>query len=243
MTADEQTAARPQDYYDEIVEIDLAALEPHVVGPHTPDLARPISQLGADAKREGWPDRISTALIGSCTNSSYEDISRAAELAAQADAAGAKMRSKLFVTPGSDMIDATIRRDGQMQALESVGAQVLANACGPCIGQWKRDDIEPGQIDVIVTSFNRNFPGRNDANPSTLAFIASPEITIALGLAGRLSFNPLTDTIEHDGSHLKLAPPSPAPEVPADGFADAPGGYVAPSQSPDSIEIAVRRVL
>lgn len=239
VTADEETAATPEDYYDEIVEIDLSTLEPHVVGPHTPDLARPISELAADAKREGWPDRISTALIGSCTNSSYEDISRAAELASQASASGLEMQSRLLVTPGSDMIDATIRRDGQMETLEAVGGQVLANACGPCIGQWKRDDIEKGEADVIVTSFNRNFPGRNDANPSTLAFIASPEITIALGLAGSLSFNPLTDTIRSNGSELKLAPPQPAPEVPAEGFASAAGGYQAPSDAPDSIDVSV----
>jgi aconitate hydratase len=240
VTADEDTAARPEDFYDEIVEIDLDALEPHVVGPHTPDLARPISELAADAKREGWPDRISTALIGSCTNSSYEDISRAAELAEQAARAGLRMESKLLVTPGSDMINATIRRDGQMQALESVGGQVLANACGPCIGQWKRDDIEQGQVDVIITSFNRNFPGRNDANPSTLAFIASPEITIAMGLAGSLAFNPLTDTIHRDAVELKLDPPRPAPEVPENGFAEAAQGYQPPSVSPDAIEIKVR---
>jgi aconitate hydratase len=239
VTADEETATTPEDYYDEIVEIDLSTLEPHVVGPHTPDLARPISELAADAKREGWPDRISTALIGSCTNSSYEDISRAADLASQASASGLEMQSRLLVTPGSDMIDTTIRRDGQMETLEAVGGQVLANACGPCIGQWKRDDIEKGEADVIVTSFNRNFPGRNDANPSTLAFIASPEITIALGLAGSLSFNPLTDTIRSNGTELKLAPPQPAPEVPADGFASAAGGYQAPSDAPDSIDVSV----
>ncbi len=239
VTAEAATAATPEEYYDEIVEIDLSTLEPHVVGPHTPDLARPISELSADAKREGWPDRISTALIGSCTNSSYEDISRAAELASQAIGSGLKMQSRLLVTPGSDMIDATIRRDGQMETLQAVGGQVLANACGPCIGQWKRDDIEKGEADVIVTSFNRNFPGRNDANPSTLAFIASPEITIALGLAGSLSFNPLTDTIRSNGTELKLAPPQPAPEVPADGFASAADGYQSPSDSPDSINLSV----
>jgi len=186
VVADEETAAEPERYYDEIVELDLSKLEPHIVGPHTPDLARTISELAAEAKAAGYPDKISTTLVGSCTNSSYEDITRAADLAKQATEAGITMTSRLLVTPGSDMIDNTIRRDGQMQALEDVGGQVLANACGPCIGQWKRDDIEKGQADVIVTSFNRNFPGRNDANPETLAFIASPEITVALGLAGSL---------------------------------------------------------
>jgi len=240
VTADAETASDPSKFYDEIIEIDLSALEPHVVGPHTPDLARPISALAAAVKKEGYPDRISTALIGSCTNSSYEDISRAADVAKQAAAKGLRARSRLLVTPGSDMIDATIRRDGQMTALESVGAQVLANACGPCIGQWKRDDIQKGQADTIVTSFNRNFPGRNDANPETLAFIASPEITLALGLAGSLSFNPLTDELAVNGSKLKLTPPAPAPEVPKNGFAVAGGGYVAPAKDPGKIQVVVK---
>jgi aconitate hydratase len=240
VTADAETAGEAKKHYDEIIEIDLAALEPHVVGPHTPDLARPISEMAAAVKKEGYPDRISTALIGSCTNSSYEDISRATDVAKQAAAKGLRARSRLLITPGSDMIDATIRRDGQMAALESVGAQVLANACGPCIGQWKRDDIQKGQADTIVTSFNRNFPGRNDANPETLAFIASPEITLALGLAGSLSFNPLTDEIALNGSKLKLTPPAPAPEVPKNGFAPAGDGYVAPAKDPGKIQVIVK---
>jgi aconitate hydratase len=210
-----------------------------VVGPHTPDLARPISQLAADSKREGYPDRISTALVGSCTNSSYEDIERAADIARQGADAGIEMRSRFLVTPGSDMIFETIQRDGQMKALESVGGTVLANACGPCIGQWKRDDIKKGERDSIITSFNRNFPGRNDANPETLAFIASPEIVVAMGLAGSLSFNPLSDTIKQNGHELKLRPPRPAPEIPADGFVSATAGYAAPSADPDSITIRV----
>jgi aconitate hydratase len=239
VVADEETAAEPERYYDEIVEIDLSSLEPHIVGPHTPDLARPISDLAAEAKKEGYPDKISTALVGSCTNSSYEDISRAADIARQASDAGISMKSRFLVTPGSDMIDNTIRRDGQMQALEAVGGQVLANACGPCIGQWKRDDIEKGQVDVIVTSFNRNFPGRNDANPETLAFIASPELTVALGLAGSLSFNPLTDTITENGHALKLNPPAPAPEVPENGFVPGGDGYIGPSDDPEAVDVVV----
>jgi aconitate hydratase len=238
--ADAETAKDPSNYYDEIVEIDLTSLEPHLVGPHTPDLARPISEVAAAVKKEGYPDRISTALIGSCTNSSYEDISRAADVARQAAAKGARAASRLLITPGSDMIDATIRRDGQMATLESVGGQVLANACGPCIGQWKRDDIAKGQVDTIVTSFNRNFPGRNDANPDTLAFIASPEITLALGLAGRLSFNPLKDELEVNGARVKLAPPAPAPEVPKNGFATVAGGYLAPAKDPSTVTVAVK---
>jgi len=240
VAADRETAARPDEYYDEVVEIDLSSLEPYVVGPHTPDLARPISELAADAKKEGYPDRISTALVGSCTNSSYEDISRAADVARQAASKGFVMKSKFLVTPGSEMIDATIRRDGQMEALEEVGGQVLANACGPCIGQWKRDDVKKGESDVIVTSFNRNFPGRNDANPQTLAFIASPEITVALGLAGSLSFNPLTDKLRNNGSELTLQPPKPAPEVPSKGFAAGGTGYVPPATDRSKIEVKVR---
>ncbi len=239
VTADPETAAKPEDYYDEIVEIDLSTLEPHVVGPHTPDLARPISQLAADCEREGYPEHISTALVGSCTNSSYEDIERAADLARQAAAAGMSMSSRLLVSPGSDMIYETIQRDGQMEALQSVGGSVLANACGPCIGQWKRDDIQKGQKDSIITSFNRNFPGRNDANPDTLAFIASPEIVVALGLAGSLKFNPLTDELERDGKKLKFTAPKPAPEVPSKGFKVVSGGYAAPATNPDAVSIAV----
>ncbi len=239
VTADPETAEAPERYYDELIEIDLDELEPYVVGPHTPDLARPISKLAADAKAAGWPERVSTALVGSCTNSSYEDITRAADVAQQAAAKGIKSKSRLLVTPGSEMIFETIRRDGQIAALEAIGAQVLANACGPCIGQWKRDDIKKGQTDVIVTSFNRNFPGRNDANPETLAFIASPEITVALGLGGSLLFNPLRDELTSNGTRVKLAPPKPAPEIPSQGFAEARSGYVAPADEPDSVEIVI----
>jgi aconitate hydratase len=239
VTADPETAERPEDYYDEIVEIDLSTLEPHLVGPHTPDLARPISEVAAAVASEDYPDTITAALIGSCTNSSYEDISRAANVAEQALAHGLKAKSSLLVTPGSDMIYETIKRDGQMATLEKAGATVLANACGPCIGQWKRDDVEKGDRNSIVTSFNRNFPGRNDANPDTLAFIASPELTLALGLAGRLSFNPLTDELEADGKKFKLDPPPVAPEVPAGGFVTAAGGYQAPSTDPGSVTVKV----
>ncbi len=238
-TADAQTAAKPEDYYDEIVEIDLSTLEPHIVGPHTPDLARPISEMAAAVKKEGYKDQISTALVGSCTNSSYEDISRAADVAAQAAAKGLQSKSRFMVTPGSDMIFATIQRDGQLDTLESIGATVMANACGPCIGQWKRDDVKKGETDTIITSFNRNFPGRNDANPETLAFIASPEIVVALGLAGSLSFNPLTDKLSSNGTSLKLDPPAPAPEIPKKGFTRNDGGYKPPSKDPEAIVIKV----
>jgi aconitate hydratase len=239
VTADAETAADPAKYYDQIVEIDLSTLEPHLVGPHTPDLARPLSEVAAAVKKEGYPDVLSAALIGSCTNSSYEDISRVAAIAEDAAAHGYRSKTSLLVSPGSDMIFETIQRDGQMASLEKVGASVLANACGPCIGQWKRDDVAKGVKNSIVTSFNRNFPGRNDANPETLAFIASPEITLALGLAGSLSFNPLTDSLGVNGKSFRLAPPPEAPEVPAKGFKEAMGGYQAPAADGSKVEVAV----
>ncbi|MFN2426335.1 MAG: aconitate hydratase [Candidatus Binatia bacterium] len=240
VTADAETAANPEAYYDEVVEIDLSTLEPHLVGPHTPDLARPLSEVAAAVKSEGYPDHLSAALIGSCTNSSYEDISRVAAIAEEAAAHGYKSKASLLVSPGSDMIFETIQRDGQMASLEKVGASVLANACGPCIGQWKRDDVAKGEKNSIVTSFNRNFPGRNDANPETLAFIASPEIVLALGLAGSLSFNPMTDPLGENGKSFRLSPPPPAPEVPANGFQAALGGYQAPALDGSTVEVKVK---
>ncbi|MBI5503577.1 MAG: aconitate hydratase [Deltaproteobacteria bacterium] len=239
ITADPETAAHPEDYYDEVVEIDLSTLEPHLVGPHTPDLARPLSEVARVVKAEGYPDRVTAALIGSCTNSSYEDISRVAAIATEAAAHGVKAKANLLVSPGSDMIQATIGRDGQMAALEKVGAEVLANACGPCIGQWKRDDVPKGERNSIVTSFNRNFPGRNDSNPETLAFIASPEIVLAMGLAGSLSFNPITDSLSANGSSFKLSPPPTAPEVPSRGFERPMGGYQAPAADGSKVVVKV----
>jgi aconitate hydratase len=240
VTADPDTAENPAAYYDEVVEIDLTTLEPHLVGPHTPDLARPLSEVAAAVRSEGYPDQVTVALIGSCTNSSYEDISRVAALADQAAAHGYRSKASLLVSPGSDMIMETIERDGQMASLQKIGASVLANACGPCIGQWKRDDVPKGVKNSIVTSFNRNFPGRNDSNPETLAFIASPEITLALGLAGSLSFNPMKDALGSNGSSFRLDPPPPAPEVPSEGFATALGGYQAPATDGASVEVAVK---
>ncbi len=229
----------PGKYYDEVVEIDLSSLEPHVVGPHTPDLARPISQLAADAKKNSYPVEISASLIGSCTNSSYEDIGRAAHVARQARAHGLRVKNKLLVSPGSDQIHQTIQRDGQMKELNDIGAAVLANACGPCIGQWQRDDIRKGERNSIVTSFNRNFPARNDANAETLAFIASPEIVIALAIAGRLDFNPLSDTLTaSNGEKIRLSAPE-APELPAQGFAAGTAGYVAPAADGSAVQIEV----
>jgi aconitate hydratase len=240
LAADPEVAADPEKYYDLVIEIDLDALEPHIVGPHTPDLARPVSQMAADVAANGYPDTLTAGLIGSCTNSSYEDISRAADVAEQALAHGATVKSTLWVTPGSELIEATIERDGQMETLSKLGATVLANACGPCIGQWQRKDIEEGETNSIISSFNRNFAKRNDGNPETNSFISSPEIVLAYALAGKLSFNPLTDEIESNGSSFKLEPPKPAPEIPENGFVFKAEGYVAPPADRSGLEVIVQ---
>ena len=199
LRSDDEVLANPGDYYDQVIEINLSELRPHINGPHTPDLAREVSELGAEAEREGWPLEISAALIGSCTNSSYEDITRVASIARQAAAAGLKAKTKLMVTPGSEQVRATIERDGLLDDFRAMGAVVLANACGPCIGQWDRSgggrSRSRRQTNSIVTSYNRNFPKRNDGDPATLAFVTSPETVMALALAGRLDFDPLTDTL------------------------------------------------
>lgn len=239
LVADAEVEANPERYFEEIIEIDLSTLEPHVVGPHTPDLARPVSEFKAAVAKEGYPADLSSALIGSCTNSSYEDLSRAAELAEQASAAGLKMGTSLMVSPGSDQIFETIKRDGQMASLEKVGATVLANACGPCIGQWKRDDVPKGTKNSIITSFNRNFRARNDANPETFSFIASPEVVLAYGLAGTLAFDPLKDEIVQGGKRLKLQAPSKADDLPSNGFVRAFGGYQAPAEDGSTVEVKV----
>ncbi len=236
--ADAEVEADPQKYYDQVIEIDLDTLEPHLVGPHTPDLAHSLSEIKEHAKENGWDTDLSAALIGSCTNSSYEDIGRAAHVAEQAKAAGiTKMPQTFMVSPGSNMIQNTIERDGQMKTLNDVGATVLANACGPCIGQWRRDDFKKGDVNTIVTSFNRNFRGRNDANPDTLGFIGSPETVMALGLAGRLDFNPITDELETPNGKIKLQPPE-APEFPAAGFVADLEGYQEPQGSDVDVAVA-----
>jgi len=223
LQADNEVNDNPERCFDQIVHVDLSTLEPYVVGPHTPDLGRPVSELGSEAMAKGWPLHLSQACVGSCTNSSYEDIGRAASVARQATARGLRVRTPLLVTPGSEQVRATIERDGLLADLEAVGATVLANACGPCIGQWARSDVADGEANSIITSFNRNFPKRNDGNAQTLAFIASPETTVAYALAGTLDFNPLTDAI--DGVHLDV----PAgDELPKRGFAASVSGYVAP---------------
>lgn len=236
LVADEDVAKDPKKYFDEVYEIDLSTLEPHLVGPHSPDIARPISAMAKEAKEKGWPLKLSAALVGSCTNSSYEDIGRAAFVAKQALEAGLKMPQPFLVSPGSTQIQNTIERDGQMQTLNAVGATVLANACGPCIGQWKRDDIKQGDKNTIVTSFNRNFRGRNDANTETLAFMGSPEIVMALGLAGSLDFNPLADELETPKGKIKLKAPE-APELPAKGYVPDPLGYQKPAGRETEVKV------
>ena len=240
LDADEEVASDPEKFYDRVIEIDLSTLEPHLVGPHAPDLARPVSAMAGAVKSEEYPDAISVALIGSCTNSSYEDISRVTDVVRQAKQAGLqKARVPFLVTPGSEQIRATIERDGQMAELESFGATVLANACGPCIGQWQRDEIKPGMKNTIVTSYNRNFPKRNDGNASTLAFMGSPEIVAAYAMAGKLSFNPLTDSIGNGNGDFKLNPPAPAPDLPANGFVRDTAGYLAPPADGGAVEIRI----
>jgi len=240
LRADPEVESDPERFFDLVIEIDLSTLEPHVVGPHTPDLARPVSALAAETAEKGYPERLSSALIGSCTNSSYEDLERAADVARQARAHGARARTKLWVTPGSEQIHLTIQRDGQLADFEAIGGVVLANACGPCIGQWKRDDVQAGEENSILTSYNRNFRRRNDGNPATFAFIGSPEVVVAYALTGSLARDPLHDELEaEDGTRFRLRPPTPAPEIPADGFVASSEGYVAPPAAARSVEVKV----
>eukprot|EP01118_Nematostelium_gracile_P006927 TRINITY_DN2244_c0_g1_i3.p1 TRINITY_DN2244_c0_g1~~TRINITY_DN2244_c0_g1_i3.p1 ORF type:complete len:779 (-),score=278.84 TRINITY_DN2244_c0_g1_i3:551-2887(-) len=225
--------------YDQQIEIDLSTLEPHVNGPFTPDRATPISLFAAEAKKEGWPTELKVGLIGSCTNSSYEDMSRSASLAKQAAAKGLKVKSKFVVTPGSEQVRATIARDGQMEAFTSAGGEVLANACGPCIGQWKREDVKKGEKNSIVTSYNRNFAARNDANPATHAFVTSPELVTAMAFAGDITFNPLTDSLTAaDGSKFKFQPPS-GDTLPNKGFDPGQDTYQPPASDPSKINVQV----
>ncbi len=239
LTADPEVEKRPEQFFHRVVEIDLDALEPHLVGPHTPDLARPLSKVPAAVRENNYPPAISAALVGSCTNSSYEDIVRAAAVAAEAMAAGVKARVPLLITPGSEQVYATIERDGLLSVFSRFGATVLANACGPCIGQWQRDDVTKGTPNTIVNSFNRNFPARNDGNPATLSFIASPEVVVAYSVAGTLQLNPVADEIPVNGKKVKLSPPPPAPEVPEKGFVFKAEGYVAPPTDAKGVKVAV----
>ena len=227
------------DYYDEVVEIDLSTLEPHIVGPHSPDIARPVSRMAQDVTENGYPDTLSAMLIGSCTNSSYEDIGRAASIARQASAAGIKAKMPFMVTPGSEQVRETIERDGLLADLEAIGATVLANACGPCIGQWDRTDSIKDEPNSIMTSYNRNFRARNDGSPSTSSFIASPEVVTAYALSGSLSADPIKNgVVAASGETIMLQAPS-APELPLKGFDGSGAGYQAPPDSGADIEVKV----
>ena len=241
LAADPECAANPEAHYDQVVEINLSELEPHLVGPHSPDRARPISRMAAELQQDsGLVDEIASALIGSCTNSSYEDMSRSADVAEQAKAHGLTAAVPFMVTPGSELVRATIERDGQMQSLKDIEATVLANACGPCIGQWRRVGEPVGRPNTIVTSYNRNFPARNDGEASTMNIIGSPEVVTALALAGRLSFNPLTDTLTGaDGQPFRLEPPQPAPDVPPLNFDRGATSYENPPEDGSDIELTV----
>ena len=239
---DPEVEANPEAHYERVIRLDLSTLEPHMVGPHSPDRARPISQLAAEVADSSnqFVDAISTALIGSCTNSSYEDMSRAADVAEQAKARGVATAVPFMVTPGSEQVRATIERDGQMASLLDINGTVLANACGPCIGQWRRSNEANSQPNTIVTSYNRNFPRRNDGTPTTMNFIASPEIVTAMAIAGTLSFNPLTDTLkDSEGNEFMFEPPRAAPEVPAQNFASGASVYEPPPADGSDIELAV----
>lgn len=239
LTADEEVMNNPKQYYDQVIELNLGELEPYLNGPFTPDKAWPISKMKEAVKEHGYPEKINVALIGSCTNSSYEDIDRAASIARQAINKGLKAKSQFTITPGSEQVRSTIERDGQLKTFERFGGLILANACGPCIGMWKRMDIKTGEKNTIVTSFNRNFAKRNDGNPETLAFVASPEITTALAIAGKLTFNPLTDEIENEkGEKVKLDPPV-GQELPPSGFDKGESGFIAPLKDGQNIEVKV----
>ena len=242
LAPDPQVEQNPEAHYDQVLRLDLDTLEPHISGPHSPDRVRPLSRLAAELEdpASGFPEQVSAALIGSCTNSSYEDMGRAADVAEQARARGVKAAVPYLVTPGSDRVRSTIERDGQLGSLQAIGATVLANACGPCIGQWRRPQEATAKPNAIVTSYNRNFRARNDGQRTTLNFIASPEIATALALAGRLSFNPLTDTLTGaDGKPFKLTPPAPVAEVPSEGFTARSQLYRAPPDDGAGVELAV----
>ncbi len=239
LTGDPECYADPAKYFDQVIEIDLNTLEPHINGPYTPDLAWPISEFAEAVRKNDYPAKLDVGLIGSCTNSSYEDITRAASIARQARDKKLKVKSEYTVTPGSELIRSTVERDGLLQTFEDIGGLVLANACGPCIGQWARHMDDPTRKNSIITSFNRNFAKRNDGNASTHAFVASPEIVTALVFAGDLTFNPLTDTLTNaDGEQVKFDPPAGV-ELPPRGFEAEDVGYQAPSPDGASVSVAV----
>lgn len=239
LTADPEVYANPEKYFDQVIEINLSELEPHLNGPFTPDLATPISKMKEAAAANGWPTKVEVGLIGSCTNSSYEDISRAVSLAKQVADKNLKTKAEFTITPGSEQVRYTIERDGFLEIFDKIGAKVFANACGPCIGMWKRMGAEKQEKNTIVHSFNRNFAKRADGNPNTYAFVASPEIVTALAIAGDLTFNPITDTlINENGEPVKLDPPV-GDELPQKGFAVEDPGYQAPAEDGSKVEVIV----
>ena len=239
LTGDAEVYANPEQYFDQVIEINLSELEPHLNGPFTPDLATPISKMKEAAAANGWPTKIEVGLIGSCTNSSYEDISRAVSLAKQVSEKGLRLNSEFTITPGSEQVRYTIERDGFMDIFDKIGATVFANACGPCIGMWARVGAEKQEKNTIVHSFNRNFAKRADGNPNTYAFVGSPEIVTAMAIAGDLSFNPLTDTLTNDkGEQVKLDPPF-GDELPVKGFAVEDAGYQEPAADGSGVEVIV----
>lgn len=237
LKADDEVLAHPETYYDRVIEIDLSTLEPYINGPFTPDAATPISEFAEQVIRNGYPRKMEVGLIGSCTNSSYQDMSRAASIARQVAEKNLAVAAPLIVNPGSEQIRATVERDGMIDTFEQIGATIMANACGPCIGQWKRHTDDPMRKNSIVTSFNRNFAKRADGNPHTFAFVASPEITMALTIAGDLCFNPLKDRLlNQDGEKVKLSPPQ-GDELPAAGFISGDQGYIPPAAGQCAVEI------
>ena len=241
LKADDEVYANPEKYFDQVIEINLSDLEPYINGPFTPDFATPLSKFKTVAKEKGWPMKMEVGLIGSCTNSSYEDMSRAASLAKQAKSKRLKAKAEFIVTPGSEMVKSTALRDGLIADFESIGGVLMANACGPCIGQWNRKNDKPEEKNAIINSFNRNFAKRADGNPNTLSFVASPEIVTALSIAGSMTFNPMTDTlINEDGQAVKLDPPS-GDELPLKGFDKGEAGFIAPAENGSSVQVVIAK--
>jgi aconitate hydratase len=239
LRADDEVYQSPEKYFDQVIEINLTELEPHINGPFTPDAAWPISQFAKAVKEKGWPAKLEVGLIGSCTNSSYEDITRAASIAQQAVTKNLKAKSEFTVTPGSELVRYTTERDGLLNIFDQMGGVVLANACGPCIGQWARHTTDPNRKNSIITSFNRNFAKRQDGNPNTHAFVASPEIVTALSIAGDLTFNPLTDKLTNEKGELVMLDEPKGLEMPPKGFAVQDAGYQAPAEDGDKVTVAV----
>jgi aconitate hydratase len=239
LTGDDEVYANPEQYFDQVIEINLSELEPHINGPFTPDLAWPISKFATAVKENNWPTKLEVGLIGSCTNSSYEDITRSASIAKQAIDKNLKTQAEFTITPGSELVRYTVERDGYLGTFESMGGVVLANACGPCIGQWARHTDDPTRKNSIITSFNRNFAKRQDGNPNTHAFVASPEIVTAFVIAGDLTFNPLTDSLTNKaGEQVKFDEPEGI-EMPIRGYAVEDAGYQAPAEDGSRVEVIV----